>query len=174
MITSNGYRSLVQNTPCHDQGLYLVSVLSNALAPRVGLDPAIIPAIALLETGRAESTWCDRIAQGWALWGVRGEWGPILSGRTAEALALPSVRVDRDYAVTRSSNLPGGGVSLWRAYPGPVHAVADMARMLSSGRYAGARGLPAPIAAGEIWQAGYTHEPAWPGIVGDFALRLSA
>lgn len=102
--------------------------LLNVLAPPAGIDPRAAFALARLETGRDV---VDELGS-FNFWGVHGDWGPILSRRTADFWGAPGLIVDRDYFV---ESYDAGRPQKFRAYPTGVHSVADFLRMMNIPRY---------------------------------------
>lgn len=156
---------------------WYIAAIANGLAPRVGLDPALILAIAVTETGRseasAEAVWTYR---GHNAWGVTADsctsgYGPQLSGEAADLFGLP-LRVSGEWLYQQTDYT--GRPRCWRSYPTLVHAVADVVRMLSSGRYASVpHAGDACAQARAAHAAGYTHEGEWPNTVCGIARQLS-
>lgn len=125
----------------------LLGIGLNQLAPLRGLDPVSLLAMARLEGGDSEHGTREN-----ALFGIRGEYGPILSGRTAEMFGVDEFRVDRDWYHQRAAGN-------FRSYPTPIHQAADAVRMLSSGRYEGTQGLAGEAFFAAVGEAGYHPDP---------------
>jgi hypothetical protein len=144
---------------------------------RHGIDPVVPVVVALLETGYrnfpAQST------RGWNLWGVKGEWGPILSGKTADLFGMPDIRVSRDYSFVATAASDGTS-QRWRAYPSLLHGTLDWLRMVSTaGNYTAVPSAGDAAAQLDAIQRGGYHpqrywtartwlllEKAYPGILG--------
>lgn len=117
------------------------------------VDPLLLAVIMRLESGRDLD---HELSHGFNFWGIKGEYGPQLSGAAAELFDLPALAVDRDNTWLSSSG------TNWRAYPTPIHAVADQVRMLSTGRYSSVPQQPTAAAQlQEIQARGYHPNIYW-------------
>lgn len=141
------------------------------LGPLAGIHPALIRAVAALESGRTYTPATK------SQFGIKGEFGPQTSRAVrqfyvARGADMPWLQVDRDWTITSGTReqRPDGSVyritANFRGYPTVAHAVADFARMLADRnpyRKQGVASVYDPeVQALLTWAAGYATSLTWP------------
>lgn len=149
----------------------LLGQWADYLGPIAGVHPALIRAVAALESGRTYTPATK------SQFGIKGAFGPATSAAVRKFFAtrgadMPWLEVDRDWTITSGTReqRPDGTVyritADFRGYPTVAHATADFARMLADRNPYKRQGVSSvydpEVQAIQTWAAGYATSLTWP------------